>query len=230
MQRSADATAARSDTATKPLDEFISIAEAAKQIGINKSTLSRQVKAKAVRSHNGKVRLSEVYEDRANNIDLSQSRRRSTKTPAAAPAAKLDATAQADATPSVLNLSANVSAPDSDATDDGAGDDLVLVDGALLTFAQASCLKENYLARKHKLSFEVARGALVDRGAAVKAFFEAARENRDAWTAWPARIATLLAADLGADERVVAETLARYVQQHLAELGEPNEPALAPPD
>jgi transposase-like protein len=59
MQRPADAT---------PLD-LISISEAARKIGINKSTLSRQVDSRAVRSHGGKVVLSEVR--RRNTIYLS---------------------------------------------------------------------------------------------------------------------------------------------------------------
>jgi DNA-directed RNA polymerase specialized sigma54-like protein len=64
--------------------EPISISEAARKIGINKSTLSRQVEGKAVRSHGGKVVLSEVLADRAANIDLTQSRRRSAKVKASA--------------------------------------------------------------------------------------------------------------------------------------------------
>jgi hypothetical protein len=50
-------------------EALIGITEAARQIGISHSTLSRQVKLGQVRSHRGKVRLSEVLQDRANNID-----------------------------------------------------------------------------------------------------------------------------------------------------------------
>jgi hypothetical protein len=50
-------------------EALIGITAAAREIGISHSTLSRQVKLGQVRSHNGKVRLSEVLEDRANNID-----------------------------------------------------------------------------------------------------------------------------------------------------------------
>jgi len=50
MQQPPDAT---------PL-ELISISEAARLIGINKSTLSRQVESGAIRSHDGKVVLAEV--------------------------------------------------------------------------------------------------------------------------------------------------------------------------
>lgn len=52
-------------------DDLISLSEAARQIGVNKSTLSRQVASGAIRSHSGKVWLSKVLADRAANIDLS---------------------------------------------------------------------------------------------------------------------------------------------------------------
>jgi hypothetical protein len=47
------------------------VAEAAREIGLNRSTLSRQVSAGAIRSHGGKVRISEILADRAANIDSS---------------------------------------------------------------------------------------------------------------------------------------------------------------
>lgn len=57
-------------------DELISIREAARKIGLNVSTLSRQVRDGSIRSHDGKVRLSEVLQDRAANIDLRKARGR----------------------------------------------------------------------------------------------------------------------------------------------------------
>jgi hypothetical protein len=208
MQRGLDAT---------PLD-LISISEAAKKIGVNKSTLSRQVDSGAIRSHGGKVVLSEVLEDRVKNINLSQSRRRP-KGRAAAKGTSAGATKPGpDAT-----------APGADATG-GDDDDLVLLDGKLVSFAQAQRIKENYLARQRALDYEKDAGRLVDRAAAEKAFFDQARTLRDAWLGWPARIATLMGADLGVEDRTVVEVLSKYVRQHLNELGEPAAPELAPPD
>jgi hypothetical protein len=205
MQRAPDATPG----------ELISIGEAARQVGINKSTLSRQVKSGAVRSHKGKVVLSEVLADRASNIDLTQSRRRpagKSKRPDAT-ASKADATGAGGAAP--------------DATDD---DDLVLIDGKMVSFAQAQRIKENYLARQRALDFERDAGRLVDRQAAEKAFFETARQIRDAWLSWPARVATLMASDLGIEERKLVEVLTDYVRQHLTELGEPAAPDIPRPN
>jgi hypothetical protein len=47
-------------------EPMISVAEAARRSGLNRSTLSRQVNAGRVRSHNGKVLMSEVVADRRN--------------------------------------------------------------------------------------------------------------------------------------------------------------------
>jgi hypothetical protein len=47
-------------------EPLISVAEAARRSGLNRSTLSRQVNAGRVRSHNGKVLMSEVVADRRN--------------------------------------------------------------------------------------------------------------------------------------------------------------------
>jgi len=49
-------------------NDLIPPAQAAEQLGLAKSTLSRQIKAGLVRSHAGRVRLSEVVEDRARNV------------------------------------------------------------------------------------------------------------------------------------------------------------------
>lgn len=212
MQRPPDAT---------PL-ELISISEAARIIGINKSTLSRQVESGAVRSHGGKVVLAEVVADRASNVNLAQSRRRPAKPKGEkgaskpGPVASADATNPPDATPGAAN-----------ATD---GDlEQLLAEGKLLPFAGAQRVKENYLARQRAADFEKDIGRLVDREAANKAFFDQARELRDAWLAWPVRVVTLMASELEVDDRKLVEVLTKYVRQHLDELGDLAAPELAPP-
>lgn len=221
MQRPPDAT----PEAAIPADA-VSISEAARQIGINKSTLSRQVESGAVRSYGGKVVVSQVIEDRNKNLNLSQSRRRPSKGKGAAGAKP----AQPKSGPAGATTTApGATKPPPDATggDDG---DLDLSDGRLVSFSQAQRIKENYLARQRALDFEVAAGRLVDRAAATKVFFDKARQFRDAWMGWPARIATLMAADLGVEDRKLAEVLTKYVRQHLTELGEPAAPEFPVPD
>ena len=189
-------------------DPLISVREAARRLGLNKSTLGRQIRDGSIRSVEGKVRFSEVLEDRANNIDLS----RATGNPKGgkgAGASTRDAPADApfDAPP--------------DDEDADLADTIVMVDGQALPFPIAKALKETYLARLRRLEFEAKSGALVDRALARKLFFDTARENRDAWTNWPARISLELAAELSVDARILNQSLDRLVHQHLAEMGEP---------
>ena len=56
-------------------ESLISIAAAARELGLNRSTLTRQIKKGAVRSHEGKVILVEVIADRGVNIYPGRSRR-----------------------------------------------------------------------------------------------------------------------------------------------------------
>jgi hypothetical protein len=51
--------------------------------------------------------------------------------------------------------------------------------------------------------------------------FRLARQERDAWIAWPARIAATLAAELGVGTQQLQTHLERAVREHLAELAEP---------
>jgi hypothetical protein len=64
MQRLARCISARGCLVSD--EPLISVAEAARRSGLNRSTLSRQVNAGRVRSHNGRVLMSEVVADRRN--------------------------------------------------------------------------------------------------------------------------------------------------------------------
>lgn len=106
--------------------------------------------------------------DLAANIELTQSWRRPAKEkpqPSAKTGQGGQGVASADAT------GATAGAPDAT----GGDNELVLVDGVMVTFVQAQRIKENYLARQRMLQFEKETGRLVDREAAEKAFFEQGR-------------------------------------------------------
>lgn len=135
MQQGPDAT---------PL-ELISISEAARKIGVNKSTLSRQIESGAVRFHDGKFVLSQVLEDREKNVNLSQSRRKPAKPKGGRAAAKPGTVASTDATPGLP-----------DATD--ADFEAQLAGGKMLPFAAAQRVKENFLARQRANSSRTAAG------------------------------------------------------------------------
>jgi hypothetical protein len=170
-----------------------------------------------VRAYGQKVRFSEVLADRAANIDLTRSGRWDGVT-------EVEAEARASAVASPPDATA-------DATVDPADEallDAVIVDGQAMPFAKARALKETYLARLRKLEFDEKSGALVDRALAEKLFFNTAREYRDAWQSWPARIAIMMADELKVDARALTIVLNAHVRQHLAEMGEPEAGPLSP--
>ena len=107
---------------------------------------------------------------------------------------------------------------DDDDPDDGGEYD---PDDTNLALPHAVRRKENFLGLQRKQAVEKEAGRLVDRAAAESLFFETARNLRDAWLSWPARVAVVMADELGIDARALTTVLTAHVQQHLAELGEP---------
>jgi hypothetical protein len=51
--------------------------------------------------------------------------------------------------------------------------------------------------------------------------FRLARQERDAWAGWPARVAAMMAADLGVGAHAMQTVLETHVRQHLGELADP---------
>ncbi|MGA0595410.1 hypothetical protein [Enterovirga sp. CN4-39] len=108
------------------------------------------------------------------------------------------------------------------AANSGAHDAQPLQDGPqLLSFAEAQTKKENYLAKLRELEFEIKSGRLVDAERVQSSVFDIARIERDAWINWPARVAPLIAAEIGVDQVKLAVALERHVREHLAERSEP---------
>ncbi|WP_051086516.1 hypothetical protein [Methylobacterium sp. WSM2598] len=96
------------------------------------------------------------------------------------------------------------------------------LDAADLPLADAIRRKENFLGLQRKQAVEKEDRRLVDRAAAERLFFEVARDLRDAWASWPARVAIVMADELQVDPRALTTILTNHVHQHLAELGEPS--------
>lgn len=90
-----------------------------------------------------------------------------------------------------------------------------------LDLQEAVRRKENFLGLQRKQEYEFKQGSLVNREAAEKLFFDTARDIRDAWQSWPARVAVEMADELKIDARKLTMVLTEYVQKHLDELGEP---------
>ncbi len=71
------------------------------------------------------------------------------------------------------------------------------VTGGGTTFLQAKTANEVLKAQERKLKLAKLKGELIDRARAVGLVFRLAREERDTWVTWPARVAALMASELG---------------------------------
>jgi hypothetical protein len=101
-----------------------------------------------------------------------------------------------------------------------------------MTFMQARTANEVLKAQERRLRLQQMKGELVDRAKAVAQVFRLAREERDAWVNWPARVAAMMAAELSAsgsdatggavqvDQHSLHTVLERHIREHLAELAE----------
>ena len=70
--------------------------------------------------------------------------------------------------------------------------------GGGTTFLQAKTANEVLKAQERRIRLQKLKGELVDRARAETLMFRLAREERDAWVTWPARVAALMAAELAA--------------------------------
>jgi hypothetical protein len=89
-----------------------------------------------------------------------------------------------------------------------------------LTFVQARTAHEIAKAHLARLRLQERKGELVDRASAAALVFRLAREERDAWINWPARIAALMAAELGVEAHPMQKVLEAHVRAQLNELAE----------
>jgi hypothetical protein len=89
-----------------------------------------------------------------------------------------------------------------------------------MTFMQARTANEVLKAQERRLRLQRMKGELVDRAKAVAQVFKLARDERDAWVNWPARVAAMIAAELEVDPHQVHTVLERHVREHLGELAD----------
>ena len=84
-----------------------------------------------------------------------------------------------------------------------------------MTYLQARTANEVLKAQERKMRMQKLRGELVDRARATALVFRLARQERDAWAGWPARVAAMMAADLGLSPHAMQTVLETHVRQHL---------------
>jgi hypothetical protein len=89
-----------------------------------------------------------------------------------------------------------------------------------VTYLQARTANEVLKAQERRIRLQKLKGEMVDRARATALVFRLARQERDAWAGWPARIAAMMAADLGISAHQMQSVLESHVRQHLGELGD----------
>jgi hypothetical protein len=92
--------------------------------------------------------------------------------------------------------------------------------GSRVTFVEARTAREIAMAHLTRLRVQRMKGELVERDRATALVFRLAREERDTWINWPARVAALMAAELGLEPHPMQQVLEAQVRAHLAELAE----------
>ena len=89
-----------------------------------------------------------------------------------------------------------------------------------ISFADARRAHEVLKAQLKRLELQKKRGELVDRTRATALVFRLARQERDAWLSWLARVAAIIAAELGCGAHAVQTVLEKHVREHLLMLSE----------
>src|SRR5512144_1418616 len=79
-----------------------------------------------------------------------------------------------------------------------------------MTYLQARTANEVLKAQERKMRLQKLKGELVDRARAIALVFRLARQERDAWAGWPARVAAMMAADLGIGAHATQTVLEKY--------------------
>ena len=82
-----------------------------------------------------------------------------------------------------------------------------------------------YQAQERQLAIQKKKGTLIDRARAEALVFRLARQERDVWVTWPARVAALMAADVAAEVEkqsgksviIEAAILQRVLETHVRE-------------
>ncbi len=85
---------------------------------------------------------------------------------------------------------------------------------------QARTVNEVLKAKLKQVELAEKKDELVDRAKAVAHVFKLARNERDAWLNWPARVSGQMASQLGVDPHAMHIAVEAAVRDHLIELGE----------
>jgi hypothetical protein len=176
--------------------------ELARQLGVSETAVRRAEKAGRIRREpDGSWDLAKVKAEWANNTDHAQQR----------PARSSRTTGRQRTMKPVPDTA--VGAVRETLREHGEP-----ISAGGMTFMQARTANEVLKAQERRLRLQQMKGELVDRTKAVAQVFRLARDEREAWVNWPARVAAMIAAELEVDPHRLHTVLERQVRDHLAEL------------
>ena len=170
--------------------------ELARQIGVSETAVRRAEKSGRIRREgDGSWDLGRVQAAWAGNTDLAQQRRqhRAVRPVPEAAVGAVRETLREHGEP--------------------------VVAGAM-TFMQARTANEVLKAQERRVRLQRMKGELIDRAKATAQVFRLARDERDAWVNWPARVTAMMAAELGLEQHQLHTVLERHVRDHLGELAD----------
>jgi hypothetical protein len=75
-------------------------------------------------------------------------------------------------------------------------------------------------AQRARIQVDRLKEKVVERAKASALVFKLARQERDSWITWPARVAAQMAAEAGIDVHLMQNLLEAHVRSHLEELSE----------
>lgn len=87
-------------------------------------------------------------------------------------------------------------------------------------FSQARTAHEVAKAQKARIQVQRLKDEVIDRANALALVFKLARQERDAWVTWPARVAGQIAAEAGIEPHTMQVLLENHVRAHLNELAD----------
>jgi hypothetical protein len=170
--------------------------ELARQIGVSETAVRRAEKAARIgRDADGSWDLTKVQAAWSSNTDPSQQRRHCAK-PARTARMPVPDAAVGAVRETLREHGESVSAGG-------------------MTFVQARTANEVLKAQERRVRLQRMKAELVDRAKAVAQVFKLAREERDAWVNWPARVAAMMASELEVDTHELHTALERHVRDHL---------------
>lgn len=118
-----------------------------------------------------------------------------------------------------------VTDPDQQRRSTGGGDSGFSGPADSSSYLKARTALTVYQAQERQLAIQKKKGTLIDRARAEALVFRLARQERDVWVTWPARVAALMAAEVAAEVEkqtnkpvmIEAAILQRVLETHVRE-------------